>query len=641
MARAVRGVRRRWREEHHPRNPNNGKFVRKGSPEAAAWAVRLSEKAGEHRERMGELHPPGEGQQRWAGLLSDKAEQRLTPEQRGSVERLRKKGAPVSVLSPVSGRSAEPRFKAGDLITNGSSVGTVLERVEQGPRGQGPGVRIQNSSLERFGGNRGMSSFVPDTGSSGWKKVTPGEWRPVKGGGLEERFVWSSDHSRLRREVRSTAPPNLRQASGSKPVTHSDLWRTTSDPDRTRAEGLKPAQMGWEGGGSYFGEGVYLHTGKADSDRFAVGERMFGSGRAEQLPAQASVTNPFVVSARPDDEDARVVMQRALEQAGVVRPGERVSVQEFTRRLKARGHDGVEVRGAEGNDHLAGNQLVVFDPADAKLKAASRVDKEPATRYTGGEPPRRAGQTPGGTMKPGKKIPARGAPTGYEVRDNGDTDYAGKPIYQVYGPDGNKVGTLTKTTQNSQILSQTGNISLGTKTRKGYRFAPGDTLPDSSSSLRPTVGDAITDYERNIKPHYDKYRAMDDEELAEARTQMARQFNTFHTNVIKAVQRERRNVAAGGDTAITAAPPRQAPGSKPAGLPDNARPAKSADGNTIGYTAKRTVQTYQRGVVGSQTAKTEYVLYDPQGRKVGRVDRPSDAEFEMGRLQRLGLLPKT
>jgi hypothetical protein len=716
MARAVRGVRRRWREEHHPRNPNSGEFVRKGSPEAAAWAVRLSEKAGEHRGRMAELHPSDGSRQRWAGLLSDKAEQQLTPEQHQSVERLQKKGAPVSVLPPVgSDQPVKPRFKTGDLITNGSRVGTVIERVERGPHGQGPGVRIQNISLERFGGNRGMSSFVPDTRSGGWEKMTLGEWKPVKGGGLEERFVWSSDHSHLQREVRSTALPKPTQAPGSKPITHSDLWRTTPDPDKTRAEGLKLAQVGWEGGGSYFGEGVYLHTSKADSDRFAEGERRFGVGRAEQLPAQASVSNPFVVTARPGDRDARAVMQRALEGAGVVKPGERVSVQEFTRRLKERGHDGVEVRGAEGNDHLAGNQLVVFDAADASIRpddSGSGVDRERGVGFNGGRTPPQEGSTPGGTQmetselgrplrqreiwrgkqitivtrdgkqvtgnvaewgtqrrtlivdgkrqqiprhqiatihevaapnsvtetpavrepveirtvgqnpkdagdwvdrrtgakvdrpsqvdivrgnvvkdsptarvqregigaattddlkalvadpdapahqktqaraeinrrgakpktaaRPGKKIPARGAPAGYEVRDQGDTDYAGKPVYQVYGPDGNKVGTLTKTEQTTQIRARSGNISVGSRTRKGYRFAPGDTLPTSGSSLRPTVADAIDDYHRGIKPHLDKYRGMSDDELAAARTRMAGQYNTFHANLIGSVQRERR-----------------------------------------------------------------------------------------------------
>jgi len=55
--------------------------------------------------------------------------------------------------------------------------------------------------LEQFGGNAGMSDFIPDYLAASWRHV-PFKWTPVIGGGLEERYVWSSDWRRLQREVR-------------------------------------------------------------------------------------------------------------------------------------------------------------------------------------------------------------------------------------------------------------------------------------------------------------------------------------------------------------------------------------------------------------------------------------------------------
>lgn len=96
---------------------------------------------------------------------------------------------------------AEAAFKPGDLITNGSEAGRVLERVARDSRWQSPGVRIMNIGLEVFGGNVGMSSFVPDYLLSSWRPV-PHDWEPVIGGELEERYVWVAGYTRLRREVR-------------------------------------------------------------------------------------------------------------------------------------------------------------------------------------------------------------------------------------------------------------------------------------------------------------------------------------------------------------------------------------------------------------------------------------------------------
>jgi len=93
------------------------------------------------------------------------------------------------------------KFAMGDLITNGSSAGRVLA-YECDQRWRADGYRIQNVALEGFGGNVGFKSFVPDYLVGSWRAL-PTDWSPVVGGGLEERYVQTSN-GRYRRELRRT-----------------------------------------------------------------------------------------------------------------------------------------------------------------------------------------------------------------------------------------------------------------------------------------------------------------------------------------------------------------------------------------------------------------------------------------------------
>lgn len=98
-------------------------------------------------------------------------------------------------------------FEINNIITNGSSAGKVVEHVEHDLGWKVSGVRIQNISLEAFGGNVGMTSFVPDYLASSWRKV-PFEWTPIVGTAvdpLEERYVWSKDYRHISREIRRAA----------------------------------------------------------------------------------------------------------------------------------------------------------------------------------------------------------------------------------------------------------------------------------------------------------------------------------------------------------------------------------------------------------------------------------------------------
>lgn len=89
----------------------------------------------------------------------------------------------------------------GSTITNGSSALRITERVERDARWKTSGWQGINVPLEEFGGNRGMSSFVPDYLLGSWHHL-PFEWRALPGD-QEERYVWASGWRWLNREVRT------------------------------------------------------------------------------------------------------------------------------------------------------------------------------------------------------------------------------------------------------------------------------------------------------------------------------------------------------------------------------------------------------------------------------------------------------
>ena len=95
--------------------------------------------------------------------------------------------------------------QVGSTITNGSSALRLTERVEKDARWGTPGWRGTCIPLEPFGGNAGMSDFIPDYLVRNWRYL-PFEWSPIIGG-LEERYVWSADWRWLQREVRRAQVP--------------------------------------------------------------------------------------------------------------------------------------------------------------------------------------------------------------------------------------------------------------------------------------------------------------------------------------------------------------------------------------------------------------------------------------------------
>jgi hypothetical protein len=137
--------------------------------------------------------------------------------------------------------------QVGSTITNGSSCIRVTERVARDARWRAPGWRGISIPLEQFGGNAGMSEFVPDYLLSGWYHV-PFEWRTCIGGSTEERYVWAPGWRRLQREVRINFPrkrcaeadspdhapghewQELHIPTGNPLVEHSQWWRCEARP---------------------------------------------------------------------------------------------------------------------------------------------------------------------------------------------------------------------------------------------------------------------------------------------------------------------------------------------------------------------------------------------------------------------------
>lgn len=111
--------------------------------------------------------------------------------------------------------------QVGSTIMNGSSAMRVTERVDRDGSWGTPGWRGLNIALEQFGGNTGMTSFVPDYLVSGWRHV-PFEWTPCVGAAVEERYVWSADFSRLVREVRRSTMPTVDGIRGHRVATAAE-----------------------------------------------------------------------------------------------------------------------------------------------------------------------------------------------------------------------------------------------------------------------------------------------------------------------------------------------------------------------------------------------------------------------------------
>lgn len=112
-------------------------------------------------------------------------------------------------------------IQVGSTLTNGQSALRITARVEKDARWGTAGWRGTCIPLEQFGGNAGLSDFIPDYLLSGWRHV-PFEWAPVTGGGVEERYVWAPGYRWLQREVRRIVQPTVDGIRGHRIYTPAD-----------------------------------------------------------------------------------------------------------------------------------------------------------------------------------------------------------------------------------------------------------------------------------------------------------------------------------------------------------------------------------------------------------------------------------
>jgi hypothetical protein len=96
-------------------------------------------------------------------------------------------------------------IQVGSTVMNGSSALRITEKVARDARWRCSGWRGLCIPLEEFGGNPGMTDFLPDYLATSWRHV-PFEWTVCPGVSTEERYVWSKDWRRLQREVRPNFP---------------------------------------------------------------------------------------------------------------------------------------------------------------------------------------------------------------------------------------------------------------------------------------------------------------------------------------------------------------------------------------------------------------------------------------------------
>lgn len=153
-------------------------------------------------------------------------------------------------------------------------------------------------------------------------------------------------------------------------MSHPELYHVTRSAQAIQAQGFHGKARGsGEGSGAYFGAGTYFHTSKAHSDQYLQGTRAFGFGDEQQILASAHVTKPFEVRVTAGEQNALPgqVMHRALRDAGLIKPGEKLQPSEITARLQAAGYDAVRVRQSQFSHDITGDQLVVFNPKAAKF----------------------------------------------------------------------------------------------------------------------------------------------------------------------------------------------------------------------------------------------------------------------------------
>ena len=151
-----------------------------------------------------------------------------------------------------------------------------------------------------------------------------------------------------------------------RPVTFPQLWHVTTSPEAKASIDSNGLRVGdGESDGAVFGRGIYLFADKRAADQYQA-----GSGYDDVVTAQARVTNPFRVDAKPDAPDGEYLLRRRMAAEGIAGTDEKLTPAEITARLQAAGYDSIYVHQPDGDDDIGGSQLLVFDAADVEVTDA-------------------------------------------------------------------------------------------------------------------------------------------------------------------------------------------------------------------------------------------------------------------------------
>lgn len=139
--------------------------------------------------------------------------------------------------------------------------------------------------------------------------------------------------------------------------TYARLWRVVTGVSQTGA------------GGAYYGRGRYFSTDEQHARDLLEGYQAYVSEDARLVTGSARVRNPFHVHAVDTGETPPgTIMHRALREAGIAGPTERLTPEQIQARLIAAGYDSVEVHQPGPINHqVGGSQLLVFNHADSQI----------------------------------------------------------------------------------------------------------------------------------------------------------------------------------------------------------------------------------------------------------------------------------
>lgn len=278
-----------------------------------------------------------------------------------------------------SSKESYQRGKLPSMTKTPTADGKPIDVTQKRLTGSGQAVRTLGSQADTLAQN-----YIKMHGADGARKKLAALKKTKTRDARKKELIAALQKALSGKSLTPDRKPASRvlkvtQVPGAKAGIRQDTFHVTN-PDRAKAvkeKGFhgKPRTMEEGFGGDYFGAGTYVSTDKAHSDKYLRGVRMFMMGDEVQIKTQTKLKNPFKITATHQDMSPSAVISEAMVKKGLAKPGERLSGPEITRRLKAAGYDGVDLKQSKYTDDLAGSQQVVFDPKNVRVRPDLKPEK--------------------------------------------------------------------------------------------------------------------------------------------------------------------------------------------------------------------------------------------------------------------------